>query len=444
MTYQEALKYLDSFINFEKLDRYNYKNSFKLERMKRLAALLGDPQKSVRSIHIAGSKGKGSTASYVQSMLMAAGFKTGLYTSPHLISFRERIRVDNELISEEGIARILGRVKEIVETSMKEERPTFFEIYTALAYIYFKEKNVDFAVYEVGLGGRLDATNLIEPLVSAITPISYEHTDKLGNTLEEIAAEKCGIIKRGSICVSAPQESLALKTIEDICRDREARLILVGRDIKFKESASDENSNIFDLSGLFKERKGLKTSLIGSHQVINAAVAIGIIEAFGIKGIAISEKAIRDGIRDSKWPGRLEVVGKKPFVLLDGAHNRASAGTLIAAVKKIFKYKRLILVLGVSKDKDVRGMLAELLPAASKIVLTKSKVANRALDPSKMREEISAMGHDAKDVVLTSDTGEALDRALSMADSEDLVLITGSLFIVGEIKEHYQRCANII
>ncbi|MFA5085709.1 MAG: cyanophycin synthetase, partial [Candidatus Omnitrophota bacterium] len=210
------------------------------------------------------------------------------------------------------------------------------------------------------------------------------------------------------------------------------------------ESASDENSNIFDLSGLFKERKGLKTSLIGSHQVINAAVAIGIIEAFGIKGIAISEKAIRDGIRDSKWPGRLEVVGKKPFVLLDGAHNRASAGTLIAAVKKIFKYKRLILVLGVSKDKDVRGMLAELLPAASKIVLTKSKVANRALDPSKMREEISAMGHDAKDVVLTSDTGEALDRALSMADSEDLVLITGSLFIVGEIKEHYQRCANII
>jgi len=444
MTYREALKYLDSFINFERLDGYNYKTSFKLERMKRLAALLGDPQRAVPSIHIAGSKGKGSTASYVHSMLTSAGFKTALYTSPHLVSFRERIKIKDELISEEDLAHILGRIKITIESSMKDERPTFFEIYTAIAYIYFKEKKSDFAVYEVGLGGRLDATNLIEPLVSAITPLSYEHTDKLGDTLEEIAKEKCGIIKDGSICVSAPQEEEALKVIENICRERNSRLILIGRDIKFKELASDENSNTFDLSTPSGGYKGLKTSLIGPHQIVNAATAIGIVEALKLKNIIVPEGAVRNGIMNAKWPGRLEVIDRKPFVLLDGAHNRASARILAGAVKKIFKYNRLILVLGVSKDKDVKGMLAELLPEAGEVILTKSKVSSRALDPVKIKEEISSMKHGIKDIILTSNTEEALSRANSIASPEDLILITGSLFIVGEVKEHYQRCANAV
>ncbi len=439
MTYPEALEYLDSFINLEKLDKYNYKVSFKLERMKRLAALLGDPQRSVRSIHIAGSKGKGSTASYVHSILGSSGFKIGLYTSPHLASLRERIRIGDELISEEDLAQILGQIRMAVESSMNDDRPTFFEIYTAIAFAYFKNKRVDLAVYEVGLGGRLDATNLIEPLVSAITPLSYEHTDKLGDTLKEIAIEKCGIIKTGSICVSAPQEEEALKVIEEACKEKKSRLILIGRDIKLRESASDEDSNTFGVSGPFGVYEDLKTSLIGPHQTVNAATAIGIIEALRLQNVTVPVDAVRNGIKNAKWPGRLEVIKRRPFVILDGAHNKASALILVEAVKKIFKYRKLILVLGVSKDKDINGILGQLLPESDTIILTKSKVLPRALDPVKIKEEISNMKNDVKDVILTGNTEEALSRALSVASPDDLILVTGSLFIVGEVREHCQR-----
>ena len=445
MTYQEVLKYLESFVNLEKTGEYNYITSLKLERMKRLAALLGDPQNATRSIHIAGSKGKGSTASYVHSILKNADFKVGLYTSPHLVTFRERIRIDDELISEEDLSRILEEIKGVLESSMKDDRPTFFEVYTAIAYIYFKEKKVDFAVYEVGLGGRLDATNLIEPLVSAITPISYEHTDKLGDTLEAIAAEKCGIIKNDSICVSAPQEARALETIEAICRDRRARLILVGRDIKFKELESNENSNIFDIDGIFKKYPRLSTLLIGAHQIINAATAIGIIEALGLRNINISSDAVKRGVEGAKWEGRLEVLGRSPLVVVDGAHNRASSRALADAVKKIFKNKRITLIFGASKDKDVEGMLEELLPISNSIILTKSKVADRAMDPALIEEIVLAthLPKIAHAVERISGIEEAIDKALAGSGKEDMVLITGSLFIVADAKGYYKECMNI-
>jgi len=442
MTYREALKYLDSFVNFEKSDGYNYKISFKLDRMKRLAALCGDPQRSVRSIHIAGSKGKGSTASYVQSILSAAGFKTGLYTSPHLVSFRERIRIGTELISEEDLSRILAKIKETIASEMKDEEPTFFEVYTAIAYLYFKEKNVDFAVYEVGLGGRLDATNIIEPIACAITPISYEHTDKLGDTLGEIAAQKCGIIKTGSICVSAPQEEEALKIIEKVCEEKGVRLFVVGKDILFNEVRSDDREEVFNVVGLSGEYPLLTSSLIGSHQMINASVAVGVVEALKLKGITIPADAVSSGIENTRWEGRLEIINRMPFIVLDGAQNRESAKTLVAAIKKVFKYKRLILVFGASKDKDIRGMLEEMMPMCDSIILTKSKMLNRALEPAKIEAQILNMKHSIKDMVLTGSTEEALGRALSMARPEDLVLITGSLFIVGEVKEYYQRCVK--
>ena len=442
MTYPEALKYLDSFVNFEKTGAYNYKTSLKLERMKRLAALLGDPQEATRSIHIAGSKGKGSTASYVHSILKHANLKVGLYTSPHLITFRERIRIDGELINEEDLSRILEGIKCVLETSMKDDRPTFFEVYTVIAYIYFKEKKVDFAVYEAGLGGRLDATNLIEPIVSAITPLSYEHTDILGNTLREIATEKCGIIKRDSICVSAPQEEEAFKTIDRICRDRRSRLILIGRDVKFKELESDENSNIFDVDGAFRKYPRLKTTLIGTHQIVNAATAIGIIEALRLRNFDISSDAVRRGIGDTKWEGRLEVLGRSPLVVVDGAHNRASARALADSVRKIFRSRRVILIFGASKDKDVKGMLEELLPIVNSVILTKSKVAGRALDPELIEDialEVPSMCLKAR----TPGVEEALTKALTDAGKEDMILITGSLFIVGEAKGYYTECMNI-
>lgn len=439
MTYQEALQYLDSFINYEKVDEYNYKASLKLERMKRLAALLGDPQRGTRSIHIAGSKGKGSTASYAYSILRCAGYRVGLYTSPHLISFRERIRINDELISEEDLARILTKIREVIDSLMRDERPTFFEVYTALSFLYFKEKRIDFAVYEVGLGGRLDATNLVEPLVCAITSLSYEHTEKLGFTLEEIAAEKCGIIKNDVICISAPQEKEALKTIEDICMERRSKLFLVGKNILFKEVESNENLNIFSVSGMFQEYPHLKTALIGPHQIVNAATAIGIIEALRFRDIIIPTEAIRKGIEDAKWDGRLEVINKKPFIVLDGAQNRASAHALAEAIKKIFIYKRLILVLGVSKDKDINGILEELMPISGSIVLTKSKVAERAMEPVKIKESAENISAGSKNIVLTSNIDEALKKAKSIAETDDLILITGSLFVVGEAKSYLAK-----
>lgn len=438
MTYKEALTYLDSFINFERADSYNYSSSLRLERVKRLAALLGDPQKKIPSIHIAGSKGKGSTASFIYSILKSAGFKAGLYTSPHLISFRERIRINDELISEEDLSRILDKIRDAIESSMKDDRPSFFEVYTVLAYMYFREKNIDFAVYETGLGGRLDATNLVEPLICAITPLSYEHTDKLGNTLKEIAAEKCGIIKSNAICVSAPQEEEALKVIKDACAERHTRLTLVGNDITFEEIRSDDKGELFNVSGIFNKYLRLNSKLIGPHQIVNAAVAIGVIEALKFRNITIPVDAVRQGISNAVWEGRLEIINKNPFIVLDGAQNRASARCLAEAIKKIFKFEKLILLFGVSKDKDIKGILQEILPVCDSLILTKSKVVNRAAEPAAIMEMVKNIAPVFKNVSLTSCIEDALNEALEKADKDDLILITGSLFIVGEAKNKWK------
>jgi len=437
MTYKEALAYLESFINYEKIDGYNYRSSLKLERMKRFVSLLGDPQKYIRPVHIAGTKGKGSTASYVHSILTKAGFRTGLYTSPHLTDFRERIRIGNELISEKDLSSILAKIKKVIERSMKDDRPSFFEIYTTIAYLYFKEKKCDFAVYEVGLGGRLDATNVIEPLVSVITPLSYEHMDKLGFTLAQIAAEKCGIIKKNSICISAPQEKEALKVIEETCGKENSRLFLVGKDITFEEAHSDESEQVFNIRGMSNEYPMLKSHLVGHYQIMNAATAVGVIEALKLRGIFIPMRAVREGIECARWEGRLEVVNKKPYVVLDGAQNKASAGALAAAVKKIFKYKKLILILGVSKDKDINGILEELMPISDSIVLTRSSVTERAMDTERIKEAAGKMRSGYNNILMTSDVNGALKNTLLTAGKEDLILITGSLFVVGDAKAYF-------
>lgn len=444
MTYQEAINYLDSFINYEKVDSYNYKSSLKLDRVRRLAGILGDPQNSIPAIHVAGTKGKGSTASYIYSILKAANFQVGLYTSPHLVSFRERIRINNILISEDDLARIIDKIKNAIGPSMGDEPPSFFEVYTMLAYMYFKEKKVDFAVYEVGLGGRLDATNIIEPLVSVITPLSYEHTDKLGSTLKEIAAEKCGIIKDDSVCVSAPQEEEARKVIEDTCKKRHSRLFSVGKDINFKSLSSDDKGTVFTVSGMNGKYNRLNSKLIGSHQMINATVAIGAVEALRERGINITADAVRRGVEDARWEGRLEIVSKKPLIVLDGAQNRASAHVLADAVKNIFTYKKLILVLGVSKDKDISGILEEILPICDVLVLTKSRIVNRALEPIKIKESIAGIKHSVKDIILTPGVEDALSSAISQAGKDDLILVAGSLFVVGEAKESLSGCLKAV
>lgn len=435
MTYPEALQYLDSFTNYENKNSYDYKGSFSLGRIKALASTLGNPQDKIRSIHIAGTKGKGSTSAIIYSILKEAGFKVGLYTSPHLASFRERIRINDSLISEDDIGRILEQIKEAL-AGFKDDPPSFFEIYTALCFIYFKEKKVDFAVYETGLGGRLDATNILHPLVSVITPISYEHTDKLGFTLAGIAAEKGGIIKDTSVCVLAPQEPEALCVLENICNEKKAKLIRVGKEINYEELKGDDEKQEFNVFGVFQEYPRLLTRLLGSHQIANSATAIGAVEALRFSGITIPEDAVRRGVRHASWPGRLEIIGRRPLVILDGAQNRASALALANAIKKIFKYKNLILVLGVSKDKDKKGILDELLPITNSVILTKSKVVGRACEPSEIKELFDSKD---KEVLVASNSKDALLKAKKIAKPEDLVLITGSLFLVGEVREIYAK-----
>lgn len=433
MTYQEATAYLESFVNYERLNSYDYRNSFKLDRMRALASLLGDPQKGIRSIHIAGTKGKGSTAAITHSILKKAGFKTALYTSPHLISFRERISINDELISEGDLLKILEKIRGAVEKMGEEEKPSFFEIYTAAAYIYFKDKKADFAVYETGLGGRLDATNIVEPLVCAITPISYDHIQILGSTLSEIAVEKAGIIKEGIICVSAPQEPEALEVIEKVCRMKGSRLILVGKDITFEETDSSDRGETFNVRGLLERYSGLELRLLGSHQVVNAATAIGIAESLSLSGIRIGRASIIEGVKDAFWPGRLEVIGESPLLVIDGAQNKASANALANSVKKVFldkvRYRRLILVFGASKDKDIKGMLEELMPISDSVILTKSRVWERAMEPSAIK---GLMGRE--DAALTSNTEDAIRMAVAMAGKDDIILATGSLFVVGEVR----------
>lgn len=406
---------------------------------------INNPQDALRCIHVAGTKGKGSTCAFITYILRQAGFKVGLYTSPHLSDFRERIRIlsgnrmqgDFEgMIPKKELARLVQRLKPAIEEfnlCSKDGPLSFFEVYTALALVYFKEKKADFAVLETGLGGRLDATNAVKPLVCAITPISYEHTQKLGNSLREIATEKAGIIKcqvSGVRCqrlavISAPQEKEAIEVIRNKCKEADAKLYEVGKDIVYQKT-----NRGFDVKGIFREYPNLKTRLAGAHQLTNAAVAIGAVEALKFYNLKAGIDSIRQGIYDTVWPGRCEIVSRRPLIVLDGAQNIASSITLKKTIKEEFRYKRLILVLGISNDKDIKGVCNELYDLADEIVLTKAD------NPRATQPEILAKYFDGKQIHITDDVSQAAKKARLIAKKEDLVLVTGSLFVVGEF-----RCA---
>jgi len=430
MTYHEALRYLESFTNYELIDGYRYSQSVKLDRMKRLAHLTGNPHRSFKSIHIAGTKGKGSTAAITYSILKESGFRVGLYTSPHLVSMRERIRVDGKLIEEDSLIRSAERLAQITDRLGDDQKPTFFEVYTALAFLYFQEKAVDFAILETGLGGRLDATNVVTPLVCAITPISYEHTNLLGEMLSAIAYEKAGIIKEGTLCISASQEPDVAQIIDRCASAKNAELLTVGKDIAYRVVSRSDQCQVIDVQGRYDCYSRCRLPLIGDHQAENAAVAVGITESLRSFDITVNRDAIVRGIEKTEWSGRIEILRRDPLIVVDGAQNAASARTLSAAVKNVFRYARLLLVLGVSKDKDVKGICGHLLPASDVIVLTKSSVRQRALDPSVIKREVT----DKRDVVSTENVKDALIEAMKRARREDLILITGSLYVVGDAK----------
>ncbi|PIU41920.1 MAG: bifunctional folylpolyglutamate synthase/dihydrofolate synthase [Candidatus Omnitrophica bacterium CG07_land_8_20_14_0_80_42_15] len=428
MNYSEAIKYLDSFINYEKLPSYDYRASFKLDRMRFLAGLLGNPHENIKAVHITGTKGKGSTSAIISSILKETGFKTGLYTSPHLISFCERIKINGEDIKEEEVAELAGIVKLAVERQNKYKF-SFFEIYTAMAFLYFKMKKCDMAVLEVGLGGRLDGTNIIEkPLVAAITPISLEHTHQLGPTIKDIAVEKAAIIKKDCVCISAPQLPEAGEVIRSECSLKGVKLYEVGRDISYESVSTEKNSEIFTVCGIFKKYAHLESKLLGEHQLINAATAIGIAEALRFHDIIIDSVRIKEGIKKARWPGRLEIMSENPYIILDGAQNGASARALKNAIKRTFKFNKLILILGISNDKDVAGICRELSEISDYVILTKANTP-RAEDPTSIKRYIN------KDSQLTGSVTEAVAFGRKIAKKDGLVLITGSLFVVGEARK---------
>ncbi len=436
MTYPQAQDYLNSFINYERLNRYPYQSSFKLERLRRLLHLLGNPQKRLQAVHVAGSKGKGSTCAFAASILREAGRKVGLYTSPHLVDVRERIRIlektEREKISPKKFARLTERIKPAAEKLRKTRlgQLSYYEVLTALAFLYFVEGKCDFVVLETGIGGRLDATNVVSSLVCAITPISYEHTQVLGASLEKIAAEKAGIIKESrQIVLTAPQGPAALKIIRRRARQVGADLFEVGRDIRIKPRSFSISGQSFDLQGILGRYSRLHIGLLGKHQIANAALAIGCVEALADYGVKLTQEALRQGLKKARWPGRLQIICGKPRIILDAAHNRASAGVLKEALNRLFKFRRLILVLGISCDKDVRGILAELLPLAERIILTKSQNP-RALAPEAIKAWIKT---NSKTVILTHDSKQALKVARQGARGQDLIVVCGSLFLIGEV-----------
>jgi len=447
MTYPETIQYLESFINYEKIPAYPYKESIKLERIKNFLAIINNPQDSFKCLHIAGTKGKGSTCAFLAYMLRQAGYKVGLYTSPHLSDFRERIRIlrpqapdknpkpvkDFEgMISQAEITGLVERLKPLIQDYNKysEYGPlSFFEVYTSLTFVYFKEKKVDFAVLETGLGGRLDATNVVNPLVAAMTPISYEHTQKLGQTLREIATEKAGIIKnKESIIISAPQEEEARQVIRTRSLEVKSRLYEVNKDIFY-----NINKSGFNVRGVFDKYPDLNIKLLGKHQLINATVAVGVIETLRFNGINVGIDAIRDGLYNTIWPGRCEAVSTNPLIVLDGAQNIASMRALKETIKENFfaecgKYERLILVLGISSDKDIKGICNEIYDLADTIVLTKSD------NPRATEPETLVKYFNGKEVHITDNVKEAKELALWVSKKEDLILVCGSLFVVGEFR----------
>ena len=434
MNYTEALDYVDSFINFEKIPKYSYASSFRLERMHAFLKALGNPHQSLNSIHIAGSKGKGSTCVIISSILKEAGYCVGLYTSPHLLDIRERIRIFGKgVIPEDRFIKLIEKIKPVAEEFRDHKtlgKLSFFEVLTACSFLYFKEENIDIAVLETGLGGRLDATNVSESIICGITNISMEHADKLGNSLREIAEEKAGIIKGLTTVFTASQEKEAINVIRKVCKEKKAALYEV---TNYNIIESNSTHQVFNLDGQDYSYKNLELSLLGSYQVENAALGIAISKFIDKLESKITEDAVRRGLKNIIWPGRLEIIQREPYVVLDGAHNAASMKAILSSINKIFDYKRLICIFGISSDKDIKGVSKELETSSDIVILTKSK-NERAKEAIYLKENFSKVK-----IEVTDNVASAIDLGLNMVDSEDLVLITGSFYVVGEAITFFRK-----
>lgn len=419
MTYSACIDYLYG------LQKHGIKLG--LDTMRALVERIGHPEHHLRALHIGGTNGKGSTSALAAAMLQASGLRVGLYTSPHLVEFRERIRVNGEMISEDRMADLTGRIRAATTT---EVDPTFFEATTALAFLYFAEAHVDVAVLEVGLGGRFDATNVVDdPLACAITSIGLDHQEHLGYTEEAIAAEKSGIIKRSVPVVMGRMGPGAAAVIRRVASEREAPVWEFGRHF----TVVGQGPSNFSYRGPTRSFEGLTCALAGHHQLDNAACALALLEGIERAGMSVQESAIRQGLRSVSWEGRLEQVEQDPAILLDGAHNPAAAQALAAHLTEFVEGhpgSRVILVLGMMRDKDHRGFVAPLQRLVSEVILTQSRL-DRSATVTELRSVLREWRQPIHEISIP---GDAVVRARMLATSRDVICVTGSLMLLGEVK----------
>ncbi|MGQ9545594.1 MAG: bifunctional folylpolyglutamate synthase/dihydrofolate synthase [Dehalococcoidia bacterium] len=437
MNYRQAEEYLNSFTNYEQIPGVSYAQAgYSLRHVEELLSRMGNPQSAPRTVHIAGTKGKGSVAAMVAQVLSSSGYRTGLFISPHLRTLRERISIDGSLISEAEFAAVVSELKPFIECMKKDVafRPlTYFEALTVLAFVYFAKKRADFQVLEVGLGGRLDATNVVaNPAVCVITSISLDHTQILGNSLAEIAREKAGIIKPGCWAVFSPQPEEAEPVFWDICRDKKAKVVQVGKDVTWQKTGGDLRHQSLVIKGRMNKYE-VSIPLLADFQLENAATAVAALEILSSAGFAISVGDIAQGLAQVKWPGRFQILQQRPTVVIDGAHNVASIRRLVNNIKGYFAHKRVFVVFGTSCDKDIPGMVNELISLSPQAIVTQA-AHSRAASPLTLAAEFSKRGIKPE---IKETVAQALTRALSLAEKTDIVCVTGSLFVVGEAIDYF-------
>ena len=430
MDYQEALSWIHS------IGRFGMNQG--LERIKALLEELDNPHEKLNFLHIGGTNGKGSTAAIAASVLEAAGYKVGLYTSPYLIQFTNRMSINGEDIPQERLVKLVERVKPVVEkisATPSLGQPTEFEVVTAIALTYFAQEKPDVVVLEVGLGGRLDATNVVHPLVTALTTISLDHTQVLGNTVEEITREKVGIIKTGAPVVTQASGT-SLDIIQWTCRQKDVSLFSWEKDFFVDTVNKSLTGQEFNYSGIGEKYDKLFISLLGEHQVKNAALALAALEILKDKGFYVPEESLRQGLAATNWPGRIEVMGYSPLVVIDGAHNLEAFQGLRKVIEEIFPYQRLILVLGILSDKAVDNIIGEIVPQADILLITKPNNP-RAAAPGELKKIAADL--TSAEIICEEKIPEAVDTALSLAGEDDLVLFAGSLYLISEVRGYLKN-----
>ena len=439
-SYQQAIDYLFKRTDYEKEEalRYNI-TTFSLERMEKLLSLLGDPHRKIPTVHIAGTKGKGSTATMLAKMLEANDYKVGLYTSPHVLHLHERISVNSEMVSESEMRGLLNRIYAPIEKMSKTDPPTFFEIMTALAFMHFVDKGVDIAVIETGLGGRLDSTNVIQPAVIGITSLSIDHQQQLGETIDSIALEKAGVLKRGVPVITVQQEPAAMNVLRSTAVSLKAPLSVTGSDIdfshRFETSREHGPHTRVCLTTPTSKFEHLRVPLHGKHQAINCGLALAMLDKLKSVGFKIDNEKASEGLQKVTLPGRMEMISRDPRIMIDAAHNAASIRALIHAIGQNIPYDSMVVIFGCNNDKDIMGMLQELQYGADKVIFTRSNSA-KAVSPEDLAEMYTELC--GKMCQSAPSLGPALQLAKSAISKEDLICITGSFYLIGQAKMRFQ------